>query len=140
VDGEWGVVRFRAIYGGGLEAVAVPVPGGLEVSVGQPGEERTEEIAGVSAVWSASPCSLLIVDRRLRACGQDELGAVRLKPPYEPEARDLLLPPARYAGAPAFLAGGTFTRGVVQRLGTQGASACLTGTPFAACNGRPWRD
>ena len=86
VDTEWDLVRFRAIYGDGLEAVAVPVPGGLEVSVGQPGEERTEEIAGVSAVWSASPCSLLVVDRRLRACGQDELGAVRLKPPYEPEA------------------------------------------------------
>jgi hypothetical protein len=86
VDAGWDLVRFRAIYGGGLEAVAVPVPGGLEVSVGQPGEERTEEIAGVSAVWSASPCSLLVVDRQLRACGQDELAAVRLKPPDEPEA------------------------------------------------------
>ena len=50
VDAEWDLVRFRAIYGGGLDAVVVPVPGGLEVSVGQPGEERTEEIAGVSAV------------------------------------------------------------------------------------------
>ncbi len=86
VDAEWDLVRFRAIYGDGLETVAVPVSGGLEVSVGQPGEERTEEIAGVSAVWSASPCSLLVVDRRLRASGQDELTAVRLKPPHKPEA------------------------------------------------------
>src|SRR2546428_9593201 len=86
VDAGWDLVRFRAIYGDGLVAVAVPVPGGLEVSVGQPGEERMEEIAGVSAVWSASPCSLLVVDRRLRASGQDELAAVRLQPPYEPQA------------------------------------------------------
>src|SRR5438876_4667341 len=86
VDAEWDLVRFRAIYGGGLEAVAVPVPGGLEVSVGHPGEERTEEIASVSAVWSPSPCSLLVVDRWLRASGQGELGAVSLKLSYEPEA------------------------------------------------------
>src|SRR5205823_6212080 len=84
-DAEWDLVRFRAIFGGGLEAVVVPVRGGLEVSVGKPGEERTEEIAGVSAVWSASPCSLLVVDRRLRACGQEEMAAVRLKPPCEPK-------------------------------------------------------
>ena len=53
---------------------------------GSPGEERTEEMAGVSAVWSLSPCSLLVVDRRLRASGQDELAAVRIKPSDEPEA------------------------------------------------------
>ena len=64
VDAGWDLVRFRAIYGDGLEAVVVPVPFGLEVSVGQPGEERTEEIVGVSAVWSLSPCSLLVVNRR----------------------------------------------------------------------------
>ena len=86
VDAGWDLVRFRAIYGDGLEAVVVPVPFGLEVSVGQPGEERTEEVVGVSAVWSLSPCSLLVVDRRLRACGQDELAAVRIKPSHEPEA------------------------------------------------------
>jgi len=86
VDAGWDLVRFRAVYGDGLEAVAVPVPGGLEVSVGHPGAERTEEIAGVSAVWSLSPCSLLVVDRRLRASGQGQLGAVSLKLLYEPEA------------------------------------------------------
>ena len=86
VDAGWDLVRFRAIYGDGLEAVVVPVPLGLEVSVGQRGAERTEEIAGVSAVWSLSPCSLLVVDRRLRASGQDELAAVRIKPSDEPEA------------------------------------------------------
>ena len=86
VDAGWDLVRFRAIYGGGLEAVVVPVAFGLEVSVGQPGEERTQEIAGVSAVWSLSPCSLLVVDRRLRASGQDELTAVRIRPSDEPEA------------------------------------------------------
>jgi len=86
VDAQWDLVRFRAIYGGGLETVAVPVPGGFKVSFGHPGEERTVEIAGVSAVWSLSPCSLLVVDRRLRASEQDELGAVRLTPPHQPEA------------------------------------------------------
>jgi hypothetical protein len=108
VDAGWDLVRFRATYGDGLEAVVVPVPFGLEVSVGQPGEERTEEIAGASAVWSLSPCSLLVVDRRLRASGQDELAAVRIKPSDEPEAVTVRLDrrgsqaiPTPAGGAPA---------------------------------------
>ena len=59
------------------------VPGGLEVSIGGTAGVRMEVIAGVSVVWSASPCSLLVVDRRLRASGDDELTAMRLKPPSE---------------------------------------------------------
>jgi hypothetical protein len=108
VDAGWDLVRFRATYGDGIEAVVVPVPFGLEVSVGQPGEERTEEIAGASAVWSLSPCSLLVVDRRLRASGQDELAAVRIKPSEEPEAVTVRLDrrgsqaiPTPAGGAPA---------------------------------------
>jgi len=86
VDAGWDLVRFRAIYRNGLEVAVLPAPRGLEVSVGQPGEERTEEIADVSAVWSLSPCSLLVVDRRLRASGLDQLAALKIKPSDEPEA------------------------------------------------------
>src|SRR5256886_16894865 len=86
VDAGWDLVRFRAIYGDGLEAVVLPVPFGLEGSVGNPGEERPEEIVGVSAVWSLSPCPLPGGDPRLPPSGQDPLSAGRLQPTDAPGA------------------------------------------------------
>src|SRR5438445_578571 len=66
VDARWNLVRFRALDDRGNEAVAVPGEDGLQVAVRRSdGSERTWAFEGATAVWSPSPCSLLLVDRLL---------------------------------------------------------------------------
>ena len=50
----------------------------------EPDGERKELVAGVGAVWSASPSSLLVVDRLLGTSRPAEVPTVRLEPPFDP--------------------------------------------------------
>ncbi len=84
VDVDWNFVRFRWRESDGAEVVAIPSGGGVEVWIGEPGGERKEFVAGVGAVWSASPSCLLVVDRLLGTSKLGEVPAVRLEPPFEP--------------------------------------------------------
>jgi hypothetical protein len=95
VDADWNLVRFRSRWSDGTEAVATPTPGGVEVWIGGPGGERTELVAGVGSVWSASPSSLLVVDRRHGHSLPAEEAAVRLEPPFEPGPVVVRLTPVR---------------------------------------------
>ena len=85
VDAEWGLIRYRLLYQSGTATVATPATGGLEVVTGRPGEERTETMPGASAVWSSSPCSLLVLDRLLCASGRSDVPAVRIRAALKPE-------------------------------------------------------
>ena len=78
VDAEWGLVRYRFLDQGGTRIVATPARGGIEVVTVRPGDERSATVAGASAVWSSSPCSLLVVDRLLTASGRGDVAAVRI--------------------------------------------------------------
>jgi hypothetical protein len=86
VDGDWGLVRFRWGEPDGAEVTAIPANGGVEVWIEERGGERNELMAGVEAVWSASPSSLLVVDRLLGMSDRVEVPAVRLEPPADPLA------------------------------------------------------
>src|SRR5205823_14330119 len=63
VDAEWGLLRYRLMDQSGTRIVATPATAGIDVVTGRPGDERIETVAGASAVWSSSPCSLLVLDR-----------------------------------------------------------------------------
>ena len=97
VDVDWNLVRFRCRETDGTEVVATPTGDGVQVWIGEPGGERTELVAGVSSVWSASPSSLLVVDRLLGTSKRTEVQAVRLEPPFEPRP---VLVRVRSAGSP----------------------------------------
>jgi hypothetical protein len=85
VDTRWNLVRYQLLNRSGTRILATPANGGIEVTNGGLGEERTETMAGASAVWSSSPCSLLIVDRLLRASGRSDVTALRIGAPPQPE-------------------------------------------------------
>ena len=84
VDVDWNLIRFRWRESDGVEMTAIRTGGGVEVSIEEPGRQRTEFVAGVAAVWSASPSSLLVVDRLLGMGKLAEVQAVRLGPGLEP--------------------------------------------------------
>lgn len=83
VDVEWRLVRYRERWAGGSELVVTPAPDGIAAVMGD-GEERSVEISGVEVVWSRSPCSLLVAERRARALGTNTLRAVRIRIPDDP--------------------------------------------------------
>lgn len=85
VDAVWGLIRYRLMHQSGTSIVATLATGGLEVVTGRPGEERTETVPGASAVWSSSPCSLLVVDRLLSTSDRSDVAAVRIGAALEPE-------------------------------------------------------
>lgn len=85
VDAEWGLLRYRLLDQSGTRIVATPATGGVEVVTGRPGDERTETVAGASAVWSSSPCSLLVLDRLLSTSGRSDVAAVRIGAALKPE-------------------------------------------------------
>ncbi|HEX9234962.1 MAG TPA: hypothetical protein VF972_01645 [Actinomycetota bacterium] len=85
VDAKWGLLRYRLLDQSGTRIVATPATGGIEVVAGRPGDERTETVAGASAVWSSSPCSLLVVDWLLSTSGRSDVAAVRIGAALEPE-------------------------------------------------------
>jgi hypothetical protein len=94
VDIDWKLVRFRWSEVGGAEVVATAMNGDVEVSIEGAGERRREIVAGVAAVWSASPSSLLVVDRLLGASRLAEVPTVLLEPPFEPRAVVVRVTPA----------------------------------------------
>jgi hypothetical protein len=75
VDAEWGLIRYRLMHQSGTSIVATPATGGIEVVTGRPGDERTETVPGASAVWSSSPCSLLV----LSASGGSDVGDIAIQ-------------------------------------------------------------
>ena len=83
VDVEWGLVRYRERWAGGSELLVTPALDGVAV-VMDDGEERSVELPGVEVVWSRSPCSLLVAERRARALGTNTLRAVRIHIPDDP--------------------------------------------------------
>jgi hypothetical protein len=85
VDGDWNLVRFRSVDVKGAEVIAVPAAGGVEVSIRGPAADRTERVDGATAVWSVSPSSLLVLDRRVGGLG-GTVSAVRLEPGFDPES------------------------------------------------------
>ena len=80
-----GLLRYRLMDQSGTRIVATPATAGIDVVTGRPGDERIETVAGASAVWSSSPCSLLVVDRLLTASGRGDVAAVRIGAALEPE-------------------------------------------------------
>jgi hypothetical protein len=86
VDRNWNLVRFRLRQPDRAEVTAIPTNGGVEVWIEGRGGERKELMAGVEAVWSPSPSSLLVVDRLLGMSDRVEVPAVRLEPAGDPLA------------------------------------------------------
>jgi hypothetical protein len=84
VDVEWRLVRYRERSAAGSELVVIPALDGVAVLLSQDGEEESVEIPGVELVWSRSPCSLLVAERRARAVGTNTLRAVRIHIPDAP--------------------------------------------------------
>ena len=83
VDTEWRLVRYRERNSAGPEVVVVARPEGMEVITRGDGEEKSVEIPGAEVVWSRSPCSLLVAERRLRALSTYALRAVKIEPTGE---------------------------------------------------------
>jgi hypothetical protein len=83
VDHQWRVVRFRLLSPAG-EVLVEPSPTGLTVS-GERGERTFE---GAELVWSASPASVLVLNRMLRDGHHGDMSAARIPsdPTAEPEA------------------------------------------------------
>ena len=80
VDREWNLVRFRWNSSDGSELMAIPSGDGVEVRITAPTGERTEFVSDVRLVWSASPSSLLVLDRLLGTSSSEGTPAVRLEP------------------------------------------------------------
>jgi hypothetical protein len=74
VDREWSLVRFRLAVPGSAQTIVVPSEEGLVVLAG----DRELSVPGARAVWSRSPSSLLVVDRRLNVLGAHALPVVRV--------------------------------------------------------------
>jgi len=72
VDLEWSLVRYRLVVPGSAQTVVVPSEGGLAVLAG----DRELSVPGARAVWSRSPSSLLVLDRRLNVLGAHALPVV----------------------------------------------------------------
>ncbi|HEX2089679.1 MAG TPA: hypothetical protein VHI54_07115 [Actinomycetota bacterium] len=84
VDTEWRLVRYRERHAAGPEVVVIPGNGGLEVVSRVNGDEKSVEIPAAEVVWSRSPCSLLVTERRARALATTALRAVRIHVPDDP--------------------------------------------------------
>jgi hypothetical protein len=93
-----GLLRYRPLDQSGTRIVATLATGGIDVVTCRPGDEQTETVAGASAVWSSSPCSLLVLDRLLSTSGRSDVAAVLIGAALEPEG-DHRAP--RAAGLPA---------------------------------------
>ncbi len=84
VDTEWRLVRYRERHAAGLAVVVIPGTDGMEVVTQGGGDENSVEIPRAEVVWSRSPCSLLVAERRARALGTTELRGVRIHVPDDP--------------------------------------------------------
>lgn len=84
VDTEWRLIRYRERHSDGPDVVVIPGPEGMEVVTRGDGEERSIEIPGAEVVWSRSPCSLLVAERRARTLGTNQLRGIRIHVPDDP--------------------------------------------------------
>src|SRR6266496_3990850 len=89
-DLDWNLVRFRLAVPDGWRAVVTRTDSGLEVVHGQQDAERVDPFDGVTAVWSASPATLLALHRRFGGAS-GEVGAVRIQPGERPMPVDVSL-------------------------------------------------
>jgi hypothetical protein len=80
VDVNWNLVRFRWSVSDGTDVVAVPAVGGIEVWAGN----NNVLVPGVTGVWTASPSSLMVMQRLLGTSAEAEVRAVRLEQRSEP--------------------------------------------------------
>ncbi len=84
VDTEWRLVRFRERHYGGPDVVVIPGPEGMEVILRGDDEERAIDVPDAEVVWSRSPCSLLVAERRARTLGTNDLRGIRIRVPDGP--------------------------------------------------------
>ena len=89
-DLDWNLVRFRLAATDGWRAVVTRTDSGLEVVHGAQDAERIAPFDGVTAVWSASPSTLLALHRRFGAANV-EVRAVRIEPGERPAPVDVSL-------------------------------------------------
>jgi hypothetical protein len=94
VDREWNLVRYRTSSDEGIEVVAVAGPAGMEVRIRAPQGEESQTVPGAAAVWSSSPATLLVAERRLALGPERALTAARLDPPRRIEPIEVRLEPA----------------------------------------------
>ena len=81
VDNDWRLVRYRERRANGDETAVLPTESGMDVMWRTSGGERSVRAPDADVVWTRSPCSLLIADRRSRALGVSALQAVRVEAP-----------------------------------------------------------
>ncbi len=84
VDTEWRLVRYRERHAAGLDVVVLPGPEGMEVVTQGDADDKSVQIPGAEIVWSRSPCSLLVAERRARTLETNTLWGVRIHPPNDP--------------------------------------------------------
>ncbi len=83
VDTEWRLVRYRERHSDHGEVVVVPGANGLEATwVGTP-IETTAGVPEAEVVWSSSPCSLLVAERRARVLGLTAMRGIRIDVPAD---------------------------------------------------------
>ena len=84
VDMEWRLVRYRERHAAGPAVVIMPGTDGMKVVTQSEGDENSVDFPGAEVVWSGSPCSLLVAERRARALGTNRLRGVRIHIPDDP--------------------------------------------------------
>ena len=84
VDTDWGLIRYRERDTDGGEVVVVREPEGMHVSWSDVRGESSVSVPQAEIVWSRSPCSLLVAERRARAVGVSALNAIRIRNPVDP--------------------------------------------------------
>jgi hypothetical protein len=89
-DLDWNLVRFRLAATDGWRAVVTRTDSGLEVVHGTQDAERVDPFDDVTAVWSASPATLLVIHRRFGG-GKGGLRAVRIERGERPAPVDVSL-------------------------------------------------
>jgi hypothetical protein len=89
-DLEWNLVRFRLVAADGWRAVATRSDSGVEVLHGTQEDEQLDRFDEAVAVWSSSPSTLLVLDRRFGPNG-GTAQAVTIEPGAPPTLQHVAL-------------------------------------------------
>ncbi len=84
LDTDWRLVRYRERHRDQGEVMVVPGPNGLEALWIDGAREATVGVPDAEIVWSRSPCSLLVAERRARVVGTSTMQAVAIDLPADP--------------------------------------------------------
>ncbi|MDP8955704.1 MAG: hypothetical protein M3N24_01905 [Actinomycetota bacterium] len=84
VDTDWALVRYRERHRQHGEVVVVRGPTGLEATWIAGESEATAHAPDAQIVWSSSPCSRLVAERRARAVKMSALPGLGIALPEEP--------------------------------------------------------